>query len=236
MRLDKYLCHSTALTRSRAQGMIRSGQVTVNGEVVKDPSYKLPGNAEVTWRDRTVQLTGHRYIMLNKPLGVVCATTDAQYKTVLDLLDVENKKGLHVAGRLDLDTTGLVLISDDGDWTHRITSPKHKCNKTYRVSLAEPVDATLIERFANGIQLRNEKKKTEPALLEIIRPTEVLLTISEGKYHQVKRMFAAVGNKVVTLHRERIGGISLDPDLQAGEWRELTEKEIEMLSTKGKVG
>lgn len=226
IRLDKYLCHATGLTRSRAQGMIRGGQVRVNGEVVKDPSYKLPDDAGVTWREQAVQPTGYRYLMLNKPLGVVCTTTDERHRTVLDLLDMANKKGLHVAGRLDVDTTGLVLISDDGDWTHRITSPKRRCDKTYRASLAEPVDEAVVERFAEGIELRNEKKKTLPARLEIIVPTEVRLTISEGKYHQVKRMFAAVGNRVVSLHRERVGAIVLDPSLQPGQWRELSEAEV----------
>ena len=231
MRLDKYLCHSTGLTRSRAHGMIRSGQVTVNGEVMKDTSYKLPADAVVTWRDQTVQLSGKRYYMLNKPVDVVCATTDAQHRTVLDLLGGENTKGLHVAGRLDIDTTGLVLLSDDGDWTHRITSPKHECSKTYRVSLADPVDESLTGRFAEGIELRNEEKKTRPAGLEIITPTEVRLTIGEGKYHQVKRMFAAVGNKVLALHRERIGALVLDPDLEPGQWRELSKAEVEAVAS-----
>ena len=226
MRLDKYLCHATGLTRSRAQGMIRSGQVSVNGEVVKDTSYKLPAAAAVTWRDRAVELSGKRYYMLNKPVGVICATTDARHRTVLDLLGVENKKGLHVAGRLDSDTTGLVLISDDGDWTHRITSPKRRCDKSYRATLAEPVDEAVAAQFAAGIALRNEKKKTLPARLEILTPTEVRLHISEGKYHQVKRMFAALGNRVVALHRERIGTLVLDACLQPGQWRELTDDEV----------
>jgi 16S rRNA pseudouridine516 synthase len=225
MRLDKYLCHSTTLTRSRAQGMIRGGQVTVNGDVVKDPSYKLPADAGVAWREQGVALAGHRYIMLNKPQGVVCATTDARHRTVLDLLEVENKKGLHVVGRLDIDTTGLVLISDDGAWTHRITSPRKECSKRYRASLAEPVDEALIAFFAEGIELRNEQRKTRPAKLEIIGPSEVRLTISEGRYHQVKRMFAATGNRVVALHRERIGNIVLDHALQPGQWRTLSAEE-----------
>lgn len=226
MRLDKYLCHSTGLTRSRAQGMIRSGQVTVNGEIVKNPGMKLPETARVTWRDKSVQLTGKRYYMLNKPKGVVCATADPEHRTVIELLGIENKKGLHVAGRLDIDTTGLVLITDDGDWSHRITAPRHKCPKTYLVTLAEVIDESAEARFAEGIELRNEAKKTQPAKLEIITPTEVRLTISEGKYHQVKRMFAALGNRVVSLHRERIGAIVLDSDLPVGEIRPLTEQEI----------
>jgi 16S rRNA pseudouridine516 synthase len=226
MRLDKYLCHATGLTRSRAQGKIRGGQVTVDGEVVKNPAVKITAHAEVAWRDEVVQLSGKRYYLLNKPAGVVCATHDAEHRTVLELLDVANKKGLHVAGRLDIDTTGLVLITDDGDWSHRITSPRHKCPKSYRATLAEPVDETLITRFAEGIRLRNEGKPTRPATLEILSPTEVRLTLSEGKYHQVKRMFAAVGNRVVALHRERIGALQLDPALAPGMARELTEEEI----------
>ncbi|WP_455219009.1 16S rRNA pseudouridine(516) synthase RsuA [Kaarinaea lacus] len=229
MRLDKYLCHSSSLTRSHAQRVIRSGQVSVDGEVVKDPSYKIPDNAEVVWREQTLQLTGHRYFMLNKPVGVVCAATDARHKTVIDLLDVDNKKGLHVAGRLDIDTTGLVLITDDGDWSHRLTSPRRQCNKRYRVRLAEPIDVGFVECFAEGIELRNEKKKTRPARLEIIQANEVLLTLNEGKYHQVKRMFAAGGNHVASLHRESIGAIVLDPDLQPGHWRMLTREEIDAI-------
>lgn len=227
MRLDKYLCHATGLTRSRSQGMIRGGQVTVNGAVVKDPSFKLAADAAVTWRDQSVQLGGHRYFMLNKPVGVVCASTDPQYKTVLDLLDIENKKGLHAAGRLDIDTTGLVLITDDGDWSHRLTSPRHHCSKRYRVTLAEPVDEGLIERFAEGIELRNEKRKTRPATLEILSANEVRLSLSEGKYHQVKRMFAALGNHVTALHRESIGTILLDDGMQPGQWRALKTEEVD---------
>jgi 16S rRNA pseudouridine516 synthase len=163
--------------------------------------------------------------MLNKPQGVICATTDPGHRTVLDLLDVENKKGLHPAGRLDIDTTGLVLISDDGDWSHRITAPRHKCPKTYRVTLAEPLEEQVAAQFAEGIALHNEEKKTQPATLEILSPTEVRLTIGEGKYHQIKRMFAAVGNHVVALHREAIGALQLDEALAPGEYRQLSEEE-----------
>lgn len=231
MRLDKYLAHATGLTRSRAHGMIRSGQVSVDGKTVKIIGYKVPDGAEVTWRDQSVELGGKRYIMLNKPEGVVCATSDASHKTVLDLLELDNKKGLHIAGRLDIDTTGLVLITNDGDWSHRITSPKHQCSKTYRATLAEPVAQEVVEQFARGVELRNEKRPTLPAQLQLLSSTEVRLTISEGKYHQVKRMFAAVGNRVVSLHRERIGRLSLDDSLTPGKWRELSEQEVASLAS-----
>ena len=133
---------------------------------------------------------------------------------------------LHAAGRLDIDTTGLVLMTDDGQWSHRITSPRHHCEKTYLVTLESPVADDTAEQFARGVQLHNEKDLTKPAVLEVITPTQVRLTISEGRYHQVKRMFAAVGNHVVELHRERIGAIKLDDDLEPGEYRPLTEDEI----------
>ncbi len=127
-----------------------------------------------------------------------------------------------------MDTTGLVLITDDGQWSHRITSPKHKCDKTYRVWLADPVQADYAEKLANGIELRNEREMTLPAQMELVNAdeNEVLLTIHEGKYHQVKRMFAALGNKVVGLHRERVGDIVLDEALEPGEYRYLTEEEV----------
>ncbi|RKW37748.1 MAG: pseudouridine synthase, partial [Moraxella sp.] len=133
---------------------------------------------------------------------------------------------LHSAGRLDVDTTGLVLLTDDGQWSHRITSPKHHYPKTYLVTLADPVEANYSQACAEGILLRGEKEPTKPAELEILDDYNVNLTISEGRYHQVKRMFAALGNKVVGLHRWKIGNLTLDDDLGEGEFRPLTEKEI----------
>lgn len=226
MRLDKYLCHATGMTRSQAQKIIRRREVEVDGVDVRDPSMQVGDENEVVWQGREVRLSGPRYFMLNKPAGVVCATVDSQHTTVIDLLDEMNPKGLHAAGRLDIDTTGLVLISDDGEWSHRITSPRHRCEKSYLVTLAEPLDESLVERFAEGIELKGEKEKTKPAKLEILSPKEARLTISEGKYHQVKRMFAALGNHVVALHRERIGALLLDGDLGVGEYRPLDEDEV----------
>ena len=225
MRLDKFLCHSTGLSRSQAQKLVRRREVTVDESEVRDPTMHIGDENIVIWQGREIRLSGPRYFMMNKPRGVVSATIDAQHTTVIDLLGEPNPKGLHAAGRLDIDTTGLVLISDDGDWTHRITAPKHKCEKSYLVTLAEPLDETLIAHFAEGVELDNEKHKTKPARLEILSPTEARLTISEGKYHQVKRMFAAVGNHVVALHRERIGGLVLDEGLSPGDSRLLSEEE-----------
>ena len=226
MRLDKFLCHATGLSRSRAQGVIRGGQVQVDGELVRNPAHAIGADAQVSFRDAPVALSGKRYFMLNKPQQVVCAAEDAQHRTVLDLMPDELPRGLHVAGRLDADTTGLVLISDDGDWTHRISSPKRDCTKVYRVSLAEPLGEDVATRFAEGILLRNEDKPTRPAQLQVLSPTEVLLSLHEGRYHQVKRMFAAVGNRVIALHRQQIGALQLDPALAAGEYRALSDDEV----------
>ena len=226
MRLDKFLCHTTGLSRSRAQGVIRGGQVEVDGAVVRNPAQALAATAQVAFRGEALALSGKRYYMLHKPAGVVCATEDAQHRTVLDLMSAELRRGLHIAGRLDADTTGLVLISDDGEWTHRITSPRRVCTKTYRVALAEPLAEDAAARLAEGLLLRGEDKPTRPATLERLSEREVLLTIHEGRYHQVKRMFAALGNRVVALHRERIGELCLDPALAPGAYRPLSETEV----------
>nr|WP_306674500.1 16S rRNA pseudouridine(516) synthase RsuA [Endozoicomonas sp. ISHI1] len=230
VRLDKFLCESTELTRSESKRLLKTGSVSVEGVIVKNPACKVTDDAEILLDGAPLTLVGSRYIMLNKPVDTICSThsgTRAElYPSVIDLLNVIKSDRLRIAGRLDVDTTGLVLITDDGQWSHKITSPVKKCGKRYRVELAMPPDQSAIEQFAQGIQLQGEKKRTRPAQLEFISHQEVLLTIHEGKYHQVKRMFAALGNRVTALHREQIGSITLDPDLEAGEWRYLTEDEI----------
>lgn len=226
MRIDKFLCDAIGVTRKEATILLRRGEVTVNDQVVKSGSLKLTDTCRVMWQEREIALQGPKYIMLNKPEGFVCSHEDGFNHTAFVLLDEVKAENLHFAGRLDVDTTGLVLITDDGQWSHRITSPKHKCDKTYRVWLADPIGADYVEKFAGGIELRNERDATLPARLEVLGSHEALLTIIEGKYHQVKRMFAALGNKVEALHRERVGAIQLDETLEPGEYRYLTEEEI----------
>ncbi|WP_299999290.1 16S rRNA pseudouridine(516) synthase RsuA [uncultured Cedecea sp.] len=227
MRLDKFISQQLGTSRAISGRIIRANRVTIDEEVVRDASFKLQPEHQVTFDGNPlVQHHGPRYFMLNKPQGYVCSTEDPDHPTVLYFLDEPSAHKLHAAGRLDIDTTGLVLMTDDGQWSHRITSPRYECEKTYYVTLDAPVADDTAERFAVGIQLHNEDNLTKPAQLEVVTPTEVRLTISEGRYHQVKRMFAAVGNHVVGLHRERIGGIQLDPELGEGEYRQLTEQEI----------
>ncbi len=236
MRLDKYLCECSDLTRSLATRALKNKLVSVNGQMIKSGSIQItPGKDVVCLNEQVLTLhQGFRYYMMNKPLGVVCANRDSDHPLVFDLLyDEPNIHKLHTVGRLDLDTTGLLLITDDGKWSHFITSPKHHQSKTYRAWLAEPLRSDAEQLLATGIELRNETRKTQPAILERITDTEVLLTLNEGKYHQVKRMFAALGNHVEGLHREKIGTLELDPELGEGEYRELSESEINSLAKPG---
>ncbi|ATG17066.1 16S rRNA pseudouridine(516) synthase RsuA [Providencia alcalifaciens] len=231
MRLDKFLSQQLGISRSLVARELRAGNVTVDDEVVKSGSMQVGLDNEVAYDGNVlVQVTGPRYFMLNKPEGYVCSTDDPTHPTILYFIDEPIAQNLHAAGRLDIDTTGLVLLTDDGQWSHRITSPKHHCEKTYRVQLSEDIADDVTIQFEQGVMLNGEKSPTKPAQLEIISPREVLLTISEGRYHQVKRMFAAVGNHVCGLHRERVGEIHLDEQLEPGEYRPLTEAEIKSIT------
>ncbi len=227
MRLDKYLCSCTDLTRSMAKKLLHKGVVLCDGEVVKDPGYKVTDETLVVLEGKALGPVATRYLMLHKPADYLCSNVDELYPSVLNLVDLPKREALRIAGRLDVDTTGLVLLSEDGQWCHQITSPRRQCSKRYRAWLAEPLVADAEARLLEGLQLHNEEGLTRPAQLERISDTEVLLTIEEGKYHQVKRMFAALGNKVVGLHREAIGAIELDPALAPGEWRPLSEAEAQ---------
>lgn len=227
MRLDKFLAENTGLTRSQAAKELKAGLVSVNGEIVKSGAIKISEQDQILYDGEALSwVDAGQYFMLNKPQGCVCSHDDGEYPTVFQFFDYPLSSRLHTAGRLDVDTTGLVLLTDDGQWSHRITSPKHHCEKTYLVTLADPVEDFYAEKLQEGILLRGEKTLTLPAKMEILDDYNVNLTISEGRYHQVKRMFAALGNKVVALHRWRIGNIVLDENLSEGEFRALSEQEI----------
>ncbi len=226
VRLDRLLAHATGLSRVQVRAEIRNGTVQVDGETCTDPGRHVHAGARVAHAGAVVAAVQPRYFMLNKPAGVVCATSDRSHRTVLDLLNLPNPNGLHVAGRLDLDATGLVLITDDGEWSHHLTSPRHKQPKTYRVDLAEPLSDAAQQQLEAGVRLRDEPKPCAPAGVEVLAARTIRLTLTEGKYHQVKRMLAAVGNHVEALHRERIGAIALDPALAPGAARPLTAAEI----------
>lgn len=226
MRLDKFICKSTELTRTEAKKLLKTGNVKVNGDAIKNGATQVHENNDITINGRSLVARQSRYIMLHKPVDVICSNIDEMYPSLFHLIDVDKAFDLHVAGRLDADTTGLVLITDDGRWSHNIISPKKDCEKVYRVFLRDPIKSNVVEKFEQGIQLQGEKSLTKPAKLMVITEKEVLLTITEGKYHQVKRMFAAVSNRVVGLHREKIGQLAL-ADLPLGQWRYLTEEEVQ---------
>ena len=226
MRLDKFLSQNSDSSRSLIQQAIKAGRVSVNDVIAKKGDQKLLCDEIVTFDGNIVEAFKTRYLMLHKPLGYVCANSDSDYPVVVDLIRLPRWQELQIVGRLDIDTTGLVLLTDDGQWNHRITSPRHECDKIYRVTTANPISADTAELFAVGVQLHGEKAPTRPAQLELISSHEARLKIHEGKYHQVKRMFAAAGNLVVALHRESIGSIQLDPALAPGEYRALTAEEI----------
>lgn len=226
MRLDKFFSDATGLSRKDAKRQIGKGFVLCNGEVEKRINYAVQDSDELSWNGETLKIVGNIYLMLNKPPGFICSTSDPEHPTVLELVDVISRTPVHSAGRLDIDTTGLVLLTNDGQWSHRITSPSHQCSKRYRVELADPITDEQVQQLEQGILLRGENTKTLPATVKVIDVQEILLTIEEGRYHQVKRMLAAVGNHVDALHREAIGPIELDSDLELGESRYLTDAEI----------
>lgn len=226
MRLDKYLCESSDLTRSQARSVLLNGEVTVNGEVVKRGTHVVQDEDEVQWEGETLSLIGLRYLMLNKPAGHECGSRNSQHPPVIDLLDVEKRDRLQTVGRLDVDTTGLILVTDDGQWMHRILSPRNRCDKVYLVTLAEPLPEDAESRLKAGIKQEDGEQQGLPAGFARVDERRVRLTIQEGKDFHVKRIFGSLGSQVVALHCERIGPVTLDADLQPGESRYLTPSEV----------
>ena len=232
MRLDKYLAEMGVGTRQEVKKQIRQGKVTVNGTVVKAADTKIDETCdEVTRGGRNISYVSYEYYMLNKPGGVVSATEDRRDTTVIDLIKDKKRKDLFPVGRLDKDTEGLLLITNDGDLAHRLLAPKKHVDKVYYAKIDGMVTEEDVKRFAEGIDIgAEEEEMTRPAKLDIMRSaeeSEIRLTIHEGKFHQVKRMFLAVGKEVTYLKRERMGTLCLDENLKPGEYRLLTEEEIE---------
>ncbi|MCC5882060.1 MAG: pseudouridine synthase [Halomonas sp.] len=233
MRLDRFLAETTELTRSLAKKAMHRGEVTVNGAVVKQSATHIASDDRVEWAGQPLALVGLRYVMLHKPADVECTARRGLYPRAVDLVDLPKAERLQPVGRLDADTTGLVLLTDDGQWAHRVTSPRKRCAKVYRATLAEALQgealAEAVSRFAEGFMLEGEEKPTLPAQLVMHGSHDAELTLYEGRYHQVKRMFAAIGNHVTALHRESIGPLSLGT-LAQGEWRELSVDEVAAFS------
>ncbi len=231
MRLDKFISKATELSRKEAKKVLHSGDVTVNDTVVKDGSLHVDVlNDEVMWAGETLSVaTGNRYILLHKPEGFECTLKPKEYPIVTELIAVPELTSLRIAGRLDVDTTGALILSDDGGWLHRVTSPKHLHAKVYELTLADPMDEAAqqkaIQKVAEGILLEGDTEPTKPATLEFIDATHARLILTEGKYHQVKRMMGYFGNKVEALHRASVGDVTLD-GLEKGDSRFLTQEEV----------
>lgn len=228
MRLDKYLAHANLGTRKEVKALIRQSRIKVNGCVVKKEDLKI-NEAEdiILFDDQRIIYQKYVYYMLNKPQGVVSATTDRKDKTVLDCFDIPLRDDVFPIGRLDKDTEGLLLISNDGALAHRLLSLRYHVDKKYYVQCANEVTEEMLSKLEQVIELKDEIY--QPGRTERISSKEIYLTIQEGKYHQVKRMLHHVGNEVIYLKRVAFGPLKLDARLKAGEWRSLSEDEIKEL-------
>lgn len=235
IRLDKYLADMGCGTRQEVKKLIRSGQVSVDGAVVKKPDTKVERTVqEVCLNGEKVGYESFEYYMLNKPAGVISATEDRSCQTVVDLIKEKKRKDLFPVGRLDKDTEGLLLITNDGELAHRLLSPKKHVDKCYFARVSGKVTEDDVRSFENGVNIGSleQPEITMPGKLEIITSDEISqihLTIQEGKFHQVKRMFQAVGKEVIYLKRLRMGTLVLDENLSIGEYRPLTKEELEKL-------
>lgn len=258
IRLDKYLADMNVGTRKELKTAIRKCKVTINGAVVRDAGTLLSGDEEVRYDGRLIQYAAYEYYMMNKPAGVLSATEDKHRRTVLDLMQEERRKDLFPVGRLDVDTEGLLLITNDGDLAHRLLTPKYHVEKVYDALVQGQITEKDVQAFADGLQY-DEDLVAAPAGLVILPDengtnavlnytdeegtehhlkageyTRVQVTIHEGKFHQIKKMFAAIGSQVLYLKRIAMGALELDEDLETGEYRPLTKEELESLKATSK--
>lgn len=226
MRLDKFLCDTAGLTRTEAKNAVKKGQIAVNGQVQKAADFKVKETTDtVTFQGKPLSYAAFHYYMLHKPAGVITATEDKKESTVMDILREEKVKNLFPVGRLDKDTEGLLLITDDGELAHNLLSPKKHVDKEYLVKVRDSISEEDCRKLSEGVDIGDEKP-TAPAKVERVAEKEILLTIGEGRFHQVKRMLQAVGNEVLYLKRLSMGSLRLPEDLEKGAYRPLSEEEI----------
>ena len=231
MRIDKFLANSGIGTRKEVKELLKKKRISVNGEAVTEAKIHIDEDSDiVTFDGERIEYKEFLYIMLNKPQDVISATDDERHRTVLDLLEESlTKVGLFPVGRLDKDTEGLLVLTNDGKMAHELLSPKKHVPKRYYVELKKPLSEEEARILENGVEL--ETFTTKPAKVEFITEDKVYIIISEGKYHQVKRMFKCVGNRVLFLKRTGMGNLGLDENLASGEYRELTSEELELLQS-----
>lgn len=232
IRLDKFLSEMSGWTRSEVKKIVRTGSVTVDGNEVKKPETKIDEKLSIVRVDgRQIKYNKYEYYMLNKPKGFVSATTDREHKTVVDIISSSEKKDLFPVGRLDIDTEGLLLITNDGELAHRLLAPKNHVEKTYYVEVSGILDDADVDAVEKGLDI-GEEKNTIPAKMEILKTdiqnniSSCYLTIHEGKFHQVKRMMKKLGKTVTYLKRVSMGSLILDSKLKKSNYRKLTEQEI----------
>ena len=229
IRIDRFLCHMGIGSRSEIKKFLKTCRVKLNGKFEKSPNTQVDiDKDEILFDDEIVIYKEFTYLMLNKPKDYISATFDPKLPTVLELLEFPySNMELFAVGRLDIDTTGFLILTNDGKFSYNVTNPKKKVNKKYLVTLRDDISSNQIESLENGIYFEKEDFTTENAKVEEISKREIYLTISEGKFHQVKKMLEYVGNEVVELKRVSIGNLSLDEKLELGEYREITNTELE---------
>lgn len=227
VKLDRLLAKHDSMGRNQARQRVVDRRVSVNGNVAVRHNLEVDRFSRVELDGVQIQQAQRRlHLMLHKPVGVVSATTDAEHRTVIDLIDDPDKESLHLVGRLDRNTSGLMILTNDGRWSKALMDPARKVAKVYLVETRDPIPPEAVAEFASGFYFHTEDLTTLPAELEILAERRARLNLHEGRYHQVKRMFHRIGNRVTTLHRECIGGITLPDDLPPGGWRPLTPEEI----------
>ena len=227
MRVDRFLSNLPQFNRQQVRLLMIEKRIQVDGQVISDPRHEINAFSRIELDENILQAgKPARYFMLHKPQGCVSATQDAEHPTVLDLLNEPDKHDLHIAGRLDFNTSGLLLITNDGHWSRHVTQPQTKMPKVYYVETEQEITDAYISKFREGVYFAFEDLTTQPAGLELLGPFSARLSIVEGRYHQVKRMFGFFDNKVMRLHRESIGPLVLDSQLAPGEYRALSEQEV----------
>ncbi|MBD9598684.1 pseudouridine synthase [Pseudomonas sp. PDM10] len=230
MRIDRFLSNLPRFNRKQVRLLLVEKRVSIDGKIVSDPHTEVLEFSRVEVNDEVLQVgKPARYFMLHKPPGCVSATRDPQHPTVLDLIHEPDKEDLHIAGRLDFNTTGLMLITNDGSWSRRLTQPQTKLPKVYYVETEQEIGPQYALKFTEGLYFAFEDLTTQPAELVLLGPKSARLSIIEGRYHQVKRMFGHFDNKVLRLHRESMGLLVLDSALKPGEYRALRTEEIQLI-------
>jgi len=228
-RLDRFMSQQLGIKRQSIRAILAQGRIRVDGRVADNVQQCIHQFSRVTFDEEVLQNNKARYVMMNKPKGVVSATKDKNHQTVIDLLGSGERDKLHIPGRLDFNSTGLILLTNDGHWSRQLSSPTTKLSKCYRVELEKPLNQSYISAFEQGMYFDFEGITTQPAKLKIISSHIGEVSLTEGRYHQIKRMFGRFQNKVLQLHRLSVGTLLLDPALLPGQYRDLKQGEVESI-------